>query len=210
MAVTVQRAHHEAEDGVEWAVARSVAAVRESFDGTLSVRTAVGRTRLWLSEAFGQQAAASILEAWNRRLEAHTRQARRTGNEPDAALVSLYRGERRRSRWVRRLGDAAVELAATLVPTPAGGALAALAGEAVTAIPAAAFAWMEAPARPDTGRDERAVAQVARFSQSNPVWRQWAVTTLLEAVDAYLSEHDITADATQTAFGPAVRTAASL
>ncbi|WP_324715886.1 hypothetical protein U7230_10985 [Carboxydochorda subterranea] len=196
-----------ADESFEWAVTRSLAAVRESLEGMASVRDAVGRVRASLRKAFGQQGAALILAEWARRLE---RQAGLTSSDrrADQRLVSLYRGERRKSLWVRRMGDAAMEIVGAALPFPPGGTMLALAGEAVATISTAIYSWMEQPGRPGAPSVEAALP--GGWASTDEGWRRWAEATLLEAVEAYLASREIARYRTDPRFGPAVRTAATL
>ena len=190
-----------------WAVTRSLAAVRESLEGSTSVANAVAHVRLRLSEAFGPQGASFILTEWARRLE---RQARLAASQrrADQQLISLYRAERRTSHWVRRLGDAAMEIVGAALPLPAGGAMLAVAGEAVATISTVIYSWMEQPGRPGAPSDEATMP--GAWSSTDGVWQRWAEATLLEAVEAYLASRELAPDRADATFGPAVRTAATL
>ena len=196
-----------ADESFAWAVTRSLAAVRESVQGRASVSGAVADVRCWLREAFGQQGAAWILAEWARRLE---RQARWAAPErrADQQLISLYRAERRKSLWVRRMGDAAMELISAALPLPPGGAMLALAGEAVGALSTAIYAWMEQPGRPEAQSVEAAMP--GPWSSTDEVWQRWAEATFLEAVEAYRASREAAPARSDVPFGPAVRTAATL
>lgn len=195
------------DEAIAYAVTRSLAAVRESLEGRTTVDAAVAQVRSWLRKAFGPQGAAFVLSDWARRLE---RQARAAAPErsADQHLISLYHGERRKSLWARRIGDVAMEIVGAALPVPPGAATLALAGEAVASISTAIYSWMGQPAQAEEKSVEGPMPRAWRAT--DPVWRRWAEATLLEAVEAYLADHESAADAAEKPFGPAVRTAATL